>query len=487
VNVLIRLDEGREMTSDIDPEKPKPNGDPQGEREIVDLIFNTLREFRQEMAPRLALDGMFVSTQEPLARGTKVQFRFVLPEEFVLAHGDAIVAWRRTRSTHPDLEPGMALWFEGVEERSRDIINELVDIQATSGDNVFDTRRGAGEVGDFVANEFAGSFAPASDIPRHETPPEPPSPVIPPSPEIERPEPEATPASENALPKWLSDAEKRREEESKLQGESSAEETRDFSAPEPVVGGEEKFEVSLMVDDAEPDTTPLSGGPGSTTDLTVTLGETEKRPRSRRLWPLAGLAVVLLAAVAVVVWWMVIRPQMPPIQEVHQSAGAEPTAPAVILLEDPEPDAAAEPLEMTEGEMQPAGEPPTAAEEEAQPPPPVIASAPATRVIDVGAERLGDATVIGIRGNGDFDDTRLQVSMLKDPSRVLVRVARIETFYRPSEIEVDSPEVLQVRIGYHPEDTPAKLYVVIDLADESMVIRETSVVGDTIRVAVGRE
>ena len=111
------------MTSDFDPQEPASTGESRDEREIVDLLFNTLREFRQEMAPRLALDGMFVSTDNPLPRGTKVRFRFVLPEEFVLAQGDAVVAWRRTRSSHPDLEPGMALWFEEVEQRSRDIIS----------------------------------------------------------------------------------------------------------------------------------------------------------------------------------------------------------------------------------------------------------------------------------------------------------------------------------------------------------------------------
>jgi len=455
------------MTSDFDPQEPVQNGEPRGERKIVDLGFNTLREFRQNMAPRLAGDGMFVSTNEPLARGTPVRFRFVLPEDFVLAQGDAVVAWRRTRSTHPDVEPGMALWFDDVDKRSMDIIQELVDIQKTSGDAVFDSRRGAGEVGDFVANEFAGSFAPASDIPRHKKPPEPKSPAI------ERREPDATPASESPLPGRLSEAEKRSNVESQSGGEPSADATRDFSAPEPAAGGKEEFEVSLMADDSEPDPTPLSEAAGPVPDMDFTLGEAKTTPRHRRLWPLAGLAVVLLAVAAVVVWWLFNRAQEPPFQEVHQSAEVETTAPAILLLDDSDTEPATDPSEVVEQESQTSLA--TAVKE------------PATRVIDVGVARLGEATVIGIRGNGDFEDSRLQVSVLSDPPRVLARIAEIETYYRPNEIEVGSPEVLRVRIGHHPEQTPAKLYVVVDLADESMVIRESSVSGDTIRIVVGRE
>lgn len=492
------------MTSDFDPQKPVQNGEPQAERQIVDLIFDTLRQFRQEMAPRLAVDGMFVSTREPLPRGTPVRFRFVLPEEFVLAHGDAFVAWRRTRATHPDLEPGMALWFQDVEQRSRDIIQELVSIQESLGE-VFDTRRPANEVGEFVANEFAGSFATSFDLPALTSPEETKEPaapetvMVPVAPEVPeapvtRVAPVATeaPVAPVAPEAPVVDSQKRaeapvagdpppgrssEEEESpnidrNSVGDSSPHVTRAFAAPEPAAGGEEGFEVSLMADDSEPDVTPLSETAGSMTDLSVVMDDAEETPEKRRLWPLAGLAVVFLAAVAAVVWWLVIRPQEPPVQEVHQSEEAEQPA-AVLLLDDSDPEPATEPLEVVEPDPQT-----TMATADIE---------PATRVVDVDVARLGDTTVIGIRGNGDFDDTRLQVSMLKDPPRVLVRIAGIETFYRPNEIEVGSPEVVKVRVGHHPEVTPVKLYVVIDLAEESMAIRGTSVAGDTIRIVVGRE
>jgi len=455
------------MTSDFDPQKPVPNRDPQGEREMVDLEFATLRIFRQQMAPRLAEDGMFVSTTAPLPRGTPVRFRIVLPEEFVLADGDAIVAWRRTRATHPDVEPGMALWFEDVEKRSMDIIQELVDIQKTSGAEVFDSRRGAGEAGDFVANEFAGSFAPSTDIMRRDIAKDPEVPAF------DSRERDEAPAAEVPPLGRMSEEENKPSVESPSEGGSFSESKGGFTAPEPPAGRGAEFEADMMMDDSEPDVTPLSETAGAIPDMEVTLGGTQKPTGRPRLRPLAGLAVVLLAVTAVVVWWTIIRPHEGQTPEVLQAVEAEPTAAAVVLLDDSDSEPVATPVEV--------------AEEEPQPPVAMIEKAPATRVIDVGIARLGDATVVGIQGNGEFEDSRVQVSVLPDPSRVLVRIAEIETYYRPNEIEVGSPEVLQVRVGHHPEQTPAKLYVVLDLADESVVIRDTSVAGDTIRIVVGRK
>ena len=465
------------MTSDIDSPEPVHDRETRGEREIVDLQFNTLREFRQEMAPRLAEDGMFVSTDAPLPRGTRVRFRFLLPEKFVLAHGDATVAWRRTKSTHPEVEPGMALWFDEVEKRSQDIIQELVDIQKTSGDEVFDSRRGAGEVGNFVANEFAGSFVPASNIPGRETESKPEAP------KIERPVPDAVASSHDA-PQGLSfEARQRQETASETGRGASPAATSGFSAPEPAGGGSDNFEVSLMSDDAESDETPLSQAAGPVPDMSVVLQDAKAKPRQRRLGPFAGLTAVVFAAAAVSVWWFVFRPQSQAVREVHESAEVVQPAAAVVLLDDTDAEEVARP---PESDTAPAPEPTEIVEQGPQSPPPAEI-APASRVVDVDAVRSGDATVVSIRGDGGFDDSRLQLSVLPEPPRVLARIARIETYYRPSEIEVGSPELVRVRVGYHPEDNPPKLYVVLDLADDTVVVRESSVSGEMIRIVVGRE
>ena len=66
-----------------------------------------------------------------------------------------------------------------------------------------------------------------------------------------------------------------------------------------------------------------------------------------------------------------------------------------------------------------------------------------------------------------------------------MRIRGIETFYRPNEIAVGSPEILRIRVGHHPEETPPSLFVVLDLADDSAVVLDTSVRDDTVQVAVG--
>ena len=100
--------------------------------------------------------------------------------------------------------------------------------------------------------------------------------------------------------------------------------------------------------------------------------------------------------------------------------------------------------------------------------------------------RVDDATVVDIRGDGDLSEDRVRVSRLDDPPRIWLRIRGIETFFRPNEIVVGSPELSRIRVGYHPEDTPVSLWVVLDLADGSMVVRDTTVSGDIIRVSIGR-
>ncbi len=111
---------------------------------------------------------------------------------------------------------------------------------------------------------------------------------------------------------------------------------------------------------------------------------------------------------------------------------------------------------------------------------------PATRVVDIAVARVDDATVVEIRGDGGLSEDRLRVSRLDDPPRVWVRIRGIETFFRPNEIVVGSPELSRIRVGHHPEETPVSLWVVLDLADGSMMVRDTTVSGDTIRVLIGR-
>jgi hypothetical protein len=118
------------------------------EPKTVDLEFESIRHFREVMAPRLNFDGFFIATTDVLPRGTPTRFRFILPDDFVLAEGTGVVAWSRYEDEGPGRPAGMALLFDELDQDNRDIIDELVDFQVSKGDKPFDIGPRATQAGD---------------------------------------------------------------------------------------------------------------------------------------------------------------------------------------------------------------------------------------------------------------------------------------------------------------------------------------------------
>jgi len=116
-----------------------------------------------------------------------------------------------------------------------------------------------------------------------------------------------------------------------------------------------------------------------------------------------------------------------------------------------------------------------------------VARGRASQVVDVTAAAQGDATTVVIRGNGVFDPSSIRSLRLEEPFRIWLSVSPIETFFKPNEIGVGSPEIERIRIGYHPEDSPPALYIVLDLAGGDVFLLDTNVQGDAIRLTVGRK
>jgi len=446
------------MTSERENNGPDRAADPVDHRVTVDLEFTTLREFREEMAPHLNHGGLFIKTDKPYARGTAVRFRFVMPEGFVLAQGTGVVASIRTPEKDPDLEPGMVVWFEEVERQSREVIGELVDFHIAIGRDPFDIGLDTGGAGEIPTDALGGGA------------PLPPGPV---TQEPRRRDADPSSASKpscEVLPVWLSDVADEHDIDLSLENLSEDEQPEISSAEPPEPTGQD-FEISMIDDDGEPDPTPVRSPDESSSNLTITPRDNDKPSGGLRLWPFA--AAVLLA-ISIGVWWLVMKPASSQIPET--SAAAERTDPT------PRPTAVTEELGVGASvRPQEDSEPPKAAR-----PIPPPTTGPATRIVDVAAERVGDATVVEIRGNGGLSEARLRVSALDDPPRVWIRILGIEDFFRPNEIAVGSPEVSRIRVGYHPEESPVSLWVVLDLADGSAVVRDTTVSGDTIRVSVGR-
>ena len=101
------------MSPNSDSHEPNTSG-MSGNLKIIDLEFETLRQFREVMAPRLNYEGTFVVTTDPLPKGTPVRFRFLLPDGFVLVEGTAVVAWARYEDESSEARAGMALGIPRV-------------------------------------------------------------------------------------------------------------------------------------------------------------------------------------------------------------------------------------------------------------------------------------------------------------------------------------------------------------------------------------
>jgi hypothetical protein len=460
------------MSPNSDSHGPGQTAESGGNLTIIDLEFETLRQFREVMAPRLNYEGFFVATNDPLPKGTPARFRFLLPDGFILVEGTAVVAWTRLADAGPDELAGMALLFNELEHQSREIVDELIDFHIATGGDPFELGPAVGEPGEIGTDALMGELAEAQ-IPAPE------------------PEPTAAPEREAAvgkskeefLPDWLSEVAQVHDVD--LTGDVTVPNGGVLEAPEipePPEPTQQDFEVSLMPEGEEPDETPFQADIGAEAEVSMPAREkTHKPPRDLRLWPFIAAAVVIVAASAIV-WWIGNRGPHEALPE-----------PVVVVEETPVPEPMLEALEETTAEVleettaEESAEPSEISEAEPVAPPVEMVVGPATRVLLVAAARVTDATVVTVKVNGDLAEESVRVSRLKDPARVWVRIQGIETFYRPNDIEVGTPELERLRVGHHPEETPQSIYVVFDLASTAAVVREHTIEGDTLRVVVGRQ
>ena len=454
------------MKDDYNPFTPDEEAAHAAELTTIDLEFETIRRFREDMAPYLNYDGCFARSKTPLARNTEVRFRFLLPEGFVLAQGNAVVAWLIDPVTNPELVPGMALRFTALDQQAKEVIDELVDFHIATGGDPFDLGPGASEPGDIPTDALVGGgidVSLAADTPT--------VPMPPPEPE---PAPQTTKKDE-VLPSWLSEVAKESSFEVTLEDELSSPEpplptSSDSDDLTPLL---EELEIKL-VDDEEPvEDVPARPSVKSAVNIPKKGSGRQKAPRDLRLGLLVAAAIVLVA-VSVLVWSVLTGQKID-------------AAPEEVLAVAEEALPADEPGDTAEvPEINPPGK--ALVLEDAPVDTPVPEAVPdrqATKIVDIMAAARGDATTVVIRGDGYFDEGSLRVSVLKDPARLWVRIRKIETFYRPNEIEVGSPQVLRVRVGHHPEERPPSLWVVLDLADDSVAVVDREVNGNSIRLTVG--
>jgi hypothetical protein len=545
-----------------------------GSLQTFDLEFETLREFRETMAPRFNYEGFFIEKTDPLPRGTRAKFRFVLPDGYVLAEGTGVVAWSRYEDEDPEKPAGMALFFDALDQQNREVVDELVEFHRSTGGEPFDLGPRANEAGEIGTDALSGDVF---DVPP------PPDSAVP-----RRSDPDldsagaSVGASDNYLPEWLSEVAQNHDKEildgdagpgddpletgrpelvSELRDAIETPETADLdNGDEPGVvtrpampeldanlfRDEERSELQLedeVSDDLEleeevsedlelegegadalepeeeadgdvrlddqasdvvllekeiPDIgefeedaggTPFRNDVPASPEITLPREESSETPRGLRLRYILPVVAVLVAASAIVFW--IVNRTIPLDDPAAETSGGPPVAEiAAAAEEEPAPELDALPTEQpadlaaddVEAAVTEADEIEVVTEESGQP----IAATAATRLLLVTASNVGDGTVVTVRANGEMTENSVRVTLLKDPARVWVRIRGIETFYRPNEIEVGTPEVERLRIGHHPEETPQSIYVVADLANPEATIRERTMEGETLRVVIAR-
>ncbi len=502
--------ERRGMTDEHDPyDEQGVSGAPDG-LPYVELEFETLRRFREEMAPYLNYDGFFARTDRPLARGTLVEFKFGMPEDFVLAQGTAVVAWTIVPEGNPDLVPGMALRFGEVGKQSRAVIDELVDFHIATGGALFDVGPRAGGAGDIPTDSLGGVGVGAPSI------------IDSPAPQSRDlplpPDPPVSPAPADTLEPL--DAFGFQDTREKQPPDPKSPENLDFTS----ASSGEDFEVDMIFDNGTKDATPIRPEDASFQRIAMSPRPDNKPPSDIRLGLIVSAAMVMVAIVVLgVTYWLrsgdaEVAESMPQIESVSEAGVAliEDDVDQGIVKEVSEDgadvvaetaaetasrvaaetaarmaaDLAADDPEGVVGEPEGRDETPTKAmvtEQRPEAKSPPVAQNRASRVVDVTAAARVNATTVVIRGDGAFDPAGFRRLRLENPLRLWVKVSPIEFLYKPNEIEVGSPELHRIRIGYHPEDSPPALYVVLDLAGDDVVLLDTSVQGDVIRLTVGRE
>jgi hypothetical protein len=277
------------------------------------------------------------------------------------------------------------------------------------------------------------------------------------------------------------------------------------------------FEVSLIAPEPEPDTTPrMPDGKGDTGVTIVPEAATGGRsvPLGRILGYVA--AALLIVVGGFLAYRGLIAPRLGMDHEEDDIVVVEnqTETPRAVTATDAgegaetsEQEGAGEGTETSEpGEVEGAESGPDEAGEHpgvrlidsepepVQPPTPVATrrivpmptAGPADLVEDVSWRQTGAGTEIVITGNGSFDEQWVSVLPMSAPPRILIRLRQIKEKYRAYELAAGTDEVLRIRLGHHPEQSPPALYVVLDVPDPSVHALGTVIEGNQVRVTVGR-
>ena len=397
----------------------------------VQFKFDRFSGFISEYSANISPGGMFIRTRAPQPPGTVLDLECRLGDGFELIKARGEVVWNRAEDEGPTRPAGMGIRFLELSQGSKELIYRIVDQHILRGGTPFDVTLRPPDL------------VPAASAPRYPAPVPPAAPPVAapaPFPDVfDLPPPLAAPRRETETPaaavSWLPST-----EEPGLEPPASSEpfpELLPQAAPEP----------------AEVPPAPMFA--------TAFGSAAARQPRRVLPWVLLAAGLVLAAGAfllrdRLMEWAGLGREEVsqpaPPVRPKR----TPPVQPAPAAENTPAPSAAAAPA--------PAPPVPTpAAEPDA---------GPALSQLDrITWEATSGGTDVILWGNGAIrPEVYSRTRISGNPPRELIRLSGIRRSYPKVREVVGTPEVLQVRVGYHPEAGRGELHVVLDLARPEVAV-----------------
>lgn len=464
----------------------------------VQFKFDRFDGFISEYSANISPGGLFLRTRAPQPPGTVLDFEFRLGDGFELIRGRGEVVWNRLEDEGPTRPAGMGLRFQELSEGSKDLIYRIVDQHVLQGGTPFDvTQRPPDPVPLSAPPPGAAPWprpAPLTSKDVFDLPP-PPAPTT----------PEAS--------SWLPSIDE---------------------GP----GGLGASQVGEPFPELFPETppAPTPDAPPMFAPTFGHAGAASARPPRRTLpWILLAAGVLLAAGLFLlrdrVMGWVGLGgedeiaqatpPQARPKKPRRIAAGTPPGAPAAA----PEPSAAPPaatapasppPLATAGGTPQTSTAPPAAAPAAQAPAPkapPVAAPSPApapaapaagkkapfpavpedngpplTALEKITFEVAGGGTDVILWGNGAIPASVYTQSRIEgNPPRELFRLSGIRQPFNKPRLVVGTPEVLQIRTGYHSGAHGNEVHVVLDLANPSVKVTQVEAGPQRLRIHLQRK
>jgi uncharacterized protein (TIGR02266 family) len=427
----------------------------------VQFKFDRFSGFLSEYSANISPGGMFIRTLAPQPPGSVLEFEFRLGDGFELIKGRGEVVWTRAEDDGVSRPAGMGIRFLDLSQGSKDLIYRIVDQHILQGGTPFDVTQRPPDPVPIKPSGAAPAAARTAASPLRFD--------LPPSPSPTTAATGAGPETPEDATSWLPAL-----EEPGLEPPPFAPPQEDWmqARDDAWMAGLQPWSEPLPAAEETPPPDAAEPAPlAPPAPMFASLHGAAERPRRRMLPLIVVVAVLALGAGA----WLARGTLL----EMMGQGDGEDIAPAPLPSRQPKPAANPPPqaAEVTPSPAAPAASP--------EPTPAPASLPPATLIEDIGFERAFGGTDVILQGNGairaqSYDRERLG----GNPPRELFRLSGIRSPFPKTRVVVGTPEVLQVRVGYHPGN---ELHVVLDLAHPTVKVTRVEEDGNRLRIHLQRE